>query len=225
MNKRSFFKAGAAVAIASVCVMVFSVSCFVAGLADEYEGVEAPTTLVETEVGLDIQDVSGLHTLDDWQSKFYDLLQEAGWEYSPYLVSVSAGASCREPTQMNWIRMDFEAKEYSGIVPFLRYAATSYDPKTNGVSIRIEEQALRLKRASELDLSRYRIGFTEAIDIADINGGEQYKQDLNDNCGIAGYLRNGMWEILYSPEGPNTGPHLSVQIDAIMGSVERSREF
>ncbi|MEZ4769101.1 MAG: hypothetical protein R2844_11845 [Caldilineales bacterium] len=209
---------GVLVGLGFACVLLLCMSCFLADLADESD-----VTLVETEVVLSSGDFSELHTMEDWEEEFVELLHDVGWDFRPYLISLESGVSCQEPDQTNWLTMVFQARESKELVPFLKDAYVSYHPDTSIASILIEEQALRLKRDPEVQLAHHKIDFAEAIEIANLNGGAQFQQELNHECYIVGYLRGDSWEILYAPPGPNTGPHLSVQIDAVTGRVKRSK--
>ncbi|MCB0230322.1 MAG: hypothetical protein KDH90_14570 [Anaerolineae bacterium] len=222
MDKNRFFKTGVAVVLVSMCVLVFCASCFIVGLSDEYDNVKAPEILANTEVFLDPDDLARLHTIPDWQLEFSEMLREFGWEHSPYPVTVVSVVSCQEPTRLSALRMDFQAIEYSGLIPFKKYAIASYDQETHRVSIRIEEQALRLKRARELDLAQYKVDFAGAIEIADLNGGGQYQQELDQECLVTGLLQDNLWKVIYSPVGSTTGPELIIEIDPVSGTVKHS---
>jgi hypothetical protein len=176
-----------AVAVLVVGIALCGVAFFLAGLVDEFEEVESPQVLIETEVPIDISILPEYPTEKDWYRIAAQILVDNGWDLSPNLTMLHGFVLCQSYPILDRLNADFADAYFVGVIPHLKMASFRLDQATSTASVLITYQALRW-RHDTLDLSRMEVGLYEALEIADRYGGQEFRESVSNRCVVSIYL-------------------------------------
>jgi hypothetical protein len=208
-----------AVVVLVVGIALCCAGTLVAGFADEFEEVDYPQVLIETEVPIDTSLLPEHPTEKDWYRITAQILEDNGWDLSPNLTMLDGFVPCQSYPALDRLNAHFADAYFVGVIPHLKMASVSLDQTTSTASVLITYQALRW-RHDTLDLSRMKVGLREALEIADRYGGQEFRESVSDRCVVSIYVTDYEWKIGYKELGQPTWSDLRIQIDAKSGKAK-----
>jgi hypothetical protein len=203
-------------ALVVVCLISF---CAVRLVSDAIEESDL-VTIVETEVPLDTTMLPQVLTEREWYSMAVQVLRSNGWNLSLDPVNLGGNSPCSSSLQLTKLNMEFAATDFVGILPHGKAATVDLDRATNKASIWIYDAGFRLKHSQRMELSKMAIGLHDAFDIADRNGGQDFRQSLNNHCEVLFWINDYEWQFAYRELGQSTRVGLRIQVDAKSGKVK-----
>ncbi len=176
----------------------------------------------ETTVKIDTSGLPENATEEDWYPLALQVLEESGWELPPNLVMLGSSIPCSPPATLKKLDLEFIATDLVGIIPHPKAASLDLDRLAGTASIEFYDAGPGFTRSRVLEFSEMRVRLHDALDIADANGGQQFRKQVASSCRAYIYVRDYTWKIFYysEPSQPNH-PSWSVDIDARTGKATR----
>ena len=211
------------IALVVGCVLLCGVSWLTVGIVYDLEEVKHGETLVDKDVAIDPGVLPDHPAERDLYRIAVQLLEDHGWDLAPNLPWIGAGGPCQSNPEPDRFSVDFADAYFDGVVPYLKWASISFDRNADTASVWIEHRALRWKHDT-LDLSETNIGLYEALEIAELHGGRDYRQDVNSKCGVSIFLNDSVWNIGYKESGEPWSEQ-SIRVDYGTGEVKRAYTY
>jgi hypothetical protein len=206
------------VVLVIVCCLVWFLAGFVADILEDY-----PETILQTETIFEPGQFGIDSTINEWYDLGVRMLGEQGWDASPNLTQLSVDLVCSPLPQKPILRrvsMHFADAYFAGIVPSTKFAEMHFEPSIHTVSMEIAYEPLRWYQ-KHLEVGVIKVGWHEAIRIAQQHGGDSFQDKMQSVCHIDLWLYEYRWRISYSGGGdglhPSAGP--TIWIDARTGKV------
>jgi len=162
---------------------------------------EEYTTLVNTEVLIDTSALPEKPTVSDWYAIAGQVLENNDWDLSANLTSVFYGdLPCQSGPALNVLAMSFADSYLNGPIPSVKYAEIILNRANSTASVHIYCSPMRKLRPS-LRLSEVEVGFYEALEIADRQGGQEFRDRVSDACNIGFFIDSDyVWKIDYQKQ-------------------------
>ena len=211
--------AGVATSLAFTCLcLVFGcIAVFTANWIEETEFV----FLVDTTVTIDTSALPEKPTEVDWYPIALRVLEDSGWELPPNLVMLSSGLPCSPSAALERLRLEFTATDFVGIIAHHKAAVINLDRLTSTAAVFIYDAGPGLARSRNLVFSEMTVGLREALEIADANGGQEFRKQVDNGCEAIVWIHEHQWEIVYRESEQPTRSRLHVQVDARSGIAKR----
>ena len=205
------------VALACACGCLLAV--FTANLIEE---TEYPI-LVDTVISIDTSVLPENATEKDWYPIALQVLEDSGWELPPNLVMLSSGIPCSPPAELERLHLDFAATDLVGFLPHYIGAQLYLDRRTGTAKVMIWDGGPRLAHSRTLELSEMTVDLRKALEIADANGGQEVRRQVDKSCEASIWIREHTWEIHYYYREPEQSARtlLYVEVDARTGKAKR----
>jgi hypothetical protein len=175
--------------VAMCCTIWFA---YVVTTDEEY------TTLVDTKVLIDASALPEEPAIGDWYAIAVQVLKDNDWGLSPNLTSAFYGSlPCQSGPVLDTLTMNFADAYFNGAIPSVKYAEIILNRSNSTASVHIYYSPMRWLHPS-LRLSGVEVDFYEALEIADRQGGQEFRDRVGDACDI-GFLIGSdyTWKIDY----------------------------
>jgi hypothetical protein len=204
-------------AVVVVCLIAGCAAIFIINTIEESELV----TVVETEVPIDTTVLREDPSIQNWYSIALQVLRSSGWELSRDPVLLGGGVSCSSPLDLTKLHLEFAATDFVGILPHGKAATVDLNRATEKASIGIYDAGLRLRHSQHMELSKMAVGLYDAFEIADENGGQDFRESTNNNCDVTFWITDYEWQFDYREFDHSTRAGLRIQVDARSGKVRQ----
>jgi hypothetical protein len=221
-RKRRYCCFVSAISLLLLCI----ISCGIMALTivivlDTYAEAEPFEYTIETKVAVDASFLPEHPTEADWYLIAKQSLEDSGWELSPNLTKIWTTFPCQSDGVLDHLEMQFSDAYFSGIIPHLKVASVSLNHTRDVASVRIGDEASRW-RHSPMDVSAMKVGFYEAVKIADRYAGKEFRQTVNDRCEMTVFVTDYTWKVYYFRDDQQIPvPDLKIEINARSGKVKR----
>ncbi|MBN2392410.1 MAG: hypothetical protein JXR84_16895 [Anaerolineae bacterium] len=205
------------IAIVILCSLVCTVAfmAYIVLADDEYIDV------IDTEMTLDMSDLPGSPTEDDWYALAVQVLEANGWNASPNLTwFYTIELPCSPNPVLSSLKMMFADSYMDGLVPSVKYAELKFDRTTNTVTVHIFYSPMHWGHPT-LDLSKTTVDFYQMLAVADAHGGQEFRESVNNACDIRVILTSrNTWSVKYRENG-RQWENWEIRVNAITGKAGR----
>ncbi len=178
-------------------------------------------TLTDTEVALDTSALPENPTEDDWYVLAKQVLEAQGWDVSPNLTWFhTIDLPCTPEPVLNSLAMFFADSYMEGYVPSVKHAELVFDRTAEIIKVHISYSPMHWRHRT-LDLSKTTVDFYKALAIADVHGGQEFRESINDACDTSVILTSrNTWLVKYRENGQRW-ENWEIRVDAITGKASR----
>jgi len=176
--------------------------------------------------------------LPQWPTErdYYELAVEAlnrhGWETTPRLTVLnwsdpcsSLGAPFDEMSFLFSKKRLSIGKHADSLLPHKITADVFVDTSERKMSLSFQDQGMSLELLDrKLDLRRMAVDLEKALEIAEENGGQAYRQNVGDQCDVYAFLNQYIWEVAYR-ELSEYRDVFRVNIDARTGKYKITKPY
>ncbi len=169
-------------------------------------------------------------TEEDWYDVAVTLLHDIGWSPPHNMVQFGASFRCGDSYTLEEVsNILFEKKYLSTSGPIYESARIWFGWHNEEIRI-LTARSINLPMdallpVNGLDFSRKKVSAADAYDLAEANGGAEFRESIDNNCEVLVRLSSGTeWHIDYS--GDKTGeddefsrPQLNIYINAMTGKI------
>lgn len=201
------------VACVVTCCSTWLVAAYISEVLEDY-----PTTLSDTEVAVD-PGVLSTDSYEEWYQMARQLLSDQGWESSRNLTLLNGQVPCSSPSSLNSLHFGFTDVEFATVIPHLKVASVGLDRSTGMASVQIEDRGPGLGKHHAIDLSEVTVEPYEAVALAEAQGGQALRDQLENACNIVFVLSDYVWYIDYLDKATSSLPALTVKVNARSGQV------
>jgi len=170
----------------------------------------------------------------DYYELAVDALNRNGWETPPRLTVLNWNDPCSSlDAPFDEMSFLFSKKKLSigkhadSLLPHKITASIFVDASEGKMSLSLSfrDQGMSLEPLDrKLDLRRLAVDLEKALEIAEENGGQAYRQNVGDQCDVYVSLRQYIWEVAYR-ELSEYRDVFRVNIDARTGEYEITKPY
>lgn len=178
--------------------------------------------LLSTETTFEVDTLPEYPNENDWYELAVRILEGYDKDMSPNLYRITTNViPCTLNLSLDHLTLEFADSYFAeGYIPSIKYAELTFDRESGIVEVQTSYSPMHWGHSS-LELSKTTVDFYEALALADVFKGQEFRESLDNACEISVRLTsNHYWLIAYR-ENDGEWQNWRIQIDAVTGEVSQ----